>query len=235
MREGFSSRQLYLVPSLRFSCSAVVNQWLVYFESNGDCFVQFQVWRQDSTENCTSGRFNLVGQNNFSLTASKSLHNITPPAEDMIQVQPGDIVGFLTEFSNNRNRRSVQTNPNAGGVTFVVDGVRPQNNLGTVIMSTQDTCSLGTDNGVPLLTTMVTPGEETPITVFAREAIFHSLHSLCDNRFTGHHSSNSYGVNYSTRDYYNTLHSYTSASNHGYISIRSSALHQQSPCTHPLH
>ena len=65
--------------------------------------LDLQVWRPSPTVN-TDGCYSLVGNNRFtSVSLSEGVAVVTPLPQDMIQFQPGDVLGFYVESSRTRN------------------------------------------------------------------------------------------------------------------------------------
>ena len=77
-------------------------------DDKGQYSLDLQVWRPSPTvdDSTGTGCYSLVGNNRFtSITFSDNLVRVTPspPDQDYIQFQPGDVLGFYVEKARDDN------------------------------------------------------------------------------------------------------------------------------------
>lgn len=89
-----------IIPSYRFDCCGNITEWSVSIsisENDTVDVLSLQVWRPSPTVNDT-GCYSLVGNNNFtSISPGSQITLVTPPLQERIQFQPGDVLGFYVE------------------------------------------------------------------------------------------------------------------------------------------
>ncbi len=105
-------RQQVLIPSYQFTCSGVVTEWGAYVEpgGGGDRTVYiptFQVWRPESNGNDV---YIMVGENAYPdpITLDPDSQILVTATEPLIQVQPGDVVGYYLDSIKESDNRGVQ-------------------------------------------------------------------------------------------------------------------------------
>ena len=94
-----------IIPSYRFDCCGNITEWGVDVFSNSDhddqfrYFLDLQVWRPLMNVQ-ESGCYSRVGSNSFtSMTQDGRIVVVTPPHQERIKIQPGDVLGFYVESS----------------------------------------------------------------------------------------------------------------------------------------
>ena len=93
-----------IIPSYRFNCCGNITEWGVDVFSNSDddkfrYTLDLQVWRP-SLNVQESGCYSRVGSNTFTLMSQDSrLAVVTPPPQERITIQPGDVLGFHVKSS----------------------------------------------------------------------------------------------------------------------------------------
>ncbi len=133
--QGMHSRTLLLgiqalIPEYHFTCHGRITRWGIATEKRGGHRIDLQVWRPlDQTE----GSYALIGANSFTVQPEKGqkLLYLTPNATELINVQPGDVVGlFMEDNVQIDDGYLVQTVPDASGVTVqFVHTDRPLNRI----------------------------------------------------------------------------------------------------------
>ena len=101
-----------IIPSYRFTCCGEIRAWGVDADGGGDdeqYTLNLQVWRSSPTiDQMDSGDYSLVGNNRFtSIFLSSGVAVVTPSPQDLIQFQPGDVLGFYVEEARNDNSKGV--------------------------------------------------------------------------------------------------------------------------------
>ena len=92
-----------IIPSYRFDCCGNIIEWGVDVFSNSDdekfrYFLDLQVWRPLMNVQ-ESGCYSRIGSNTFTSTQDSRLAIVTPPPQERVQIQPGDVLGFYVENS----------------------------------------------------------------------------------------------------------------------------------------
>ena len=77
--------------------------------NNEEYTLDLQVWRPSPTiDQMDSGDYSLVGNNRFtSIFLSSGIAVVTPSPQDLIQFQPGDVLGFYVEEARDDNSKGV--------------------------------------------------------------------------------------------------------------------------------
>ena len=109
-----------IVTSYQFSCYGTIYSWHTYVRESNESSTQrlqhdiyFQVWRPSSGVE-QDGCYDLVGQNTFrNITAEGDGRiSVTVQPSDVIDVSPGDVVGYYAEsaISGEENNADVSYN-----------------------------------------------------------------------------------------------------------------------------
>ncbi len=103
-------RHQVLIPSYQFTCSGVVTQWGAYVEPGGggdnmNYIATFQVWRPDGNGNEV---YTMVGENAYPdpITLVADSQILVAATEPLIQVQPGDVVGYYLNSNKESDGKS---------------------------------------------------------------------------------------------------------------------------------
>ena len=103
-----------IITSYWFDCCGVVTEWRAFVERSGDnrrnaYTISFQVWRPNSPSPVdTDGCYTMQGTNHFPSipladrdTDDRGIVTGIPLESERVEVQPGDVVGFYLESSDN--------------------------------------------------------------------------------------------------------------------------------------
>ena len=112
-----------IIPSYRFTCCGNITEWGVDVHPAGGRFdgvytLHVQVWRPSPIVE-TTGCYSLVGENMFtSVPLTNQVATVIPQPEDRIQIQRGDVLGFMLENTDGAD----------GGVVLLRDSVERDDN-----------------------------------------------------------------------------------------------------------
>ena len=99
--ERISLHHQAIITTYKFNCCGNVTEWgLDVFEDNILYTLDLQVWRPSPTvdDSTGTGCYSLVGNNRFtSISLSSGVAKVTPSAQDYVQFQSGDVLGFYVE------------------------------------------------------------------------------------------------------------------------------------------
>ena len=102
-----------IIPAYTFTCRGSVVQWgaCVNPRGNNDRYdIYFEAWRPTDTDGC----YSLVGSNVMKNTVAGNIHNVRAcividvPDNELVTVQPGDVVGFYADRVNGNGNGGVE-------------------------------------------------------------------------------------------------------------------------------
>ena len=102
-----------IIPEYTFTCRGSVVQWGACVNPRGDndrYDIYFEVWRPTGTDGC----YSLIGSNVVTNAVAGNIHNVRAcividvPDNELVTVQPGDVVGFYADRVNGNGNGGVE-------------------------------------------------------------------------------------------------------------------------------